>query len=69
MFGLTLTKILLIAAVIAAAWYGLRAYRRWDAQRLAEADRRNLRAGAEAMVKCAVCGAYNPAGIVCSHRS
>ena len=68
MFGLSLAKILLIAALIAAAWYGLRAYRRWEAKRLAEASRRDLNTGAETMVKCAVCGAYNPAGVACTHR-
>lgn len=69
MFGLNLSKLLLLAAVIAAVWYGLRAYRRWDAKRVAEAQRRDLRSGAEAMVQCPVCGAYNPAGVPCSHRS
>ncbi len=69
MFGLSLMKILLIAAAIAAVWYGLRAYRRWDAARVAEAARRDLRAGAESMVKCPVCGAYNPTGVACSHRA
>lgn len=69
MFGLSFAKILLIAIVIAAVWYGLRAYRKREAERIAEAKRRDLRAGAEAMVKCPVCGAYNPAGVPCSHRS
>ena len=68
MFGLSLAKIFLVAAVIAAVWYGLRAYRRWDAKRLAEDARRDLNSGVEAMVKCAVCGTYNPAGVTCSHR-
>lgn len=69
MFGLSFAKILLIAVVIAVVWYGLRAYQRWDAQRIAEAKRRDLQSGAEAMVKCPVCGAYNPPGVPCSHRS
>lgn len=69
MFGLSLTKVLLIALVIAAVWYGLRAYRRHEAKRVAEAQRRDLRSGAESMVKCPVCGAYNPSGVPCSHRS
>jgi hypothetical protein len=69
MFGLGLSKLLVLAAAIAAVWYGLRAYRRWDAKRVAEAQRRDLRSGAESMVKCPVCGAYNPAGVPCSHRS
>ena len=69
MFGLTLTKILLIALAIAAAWYGMRAYRRWDTARKAEQARRELNSGAESMVKCPVCGAYNPAGVPCPHRS
>lgn len=62
-------KLLLIAAAIAALWYGLRAYRRFEAKRVVEARRRDLRSGAEAMVKCPVCGAYNPEGVACSHRS
>ena len=69
MFGLSFAKIVLIAVVIAVVWYGLRAYRRWDAERIAEARRRDLQSGSEAMVKCPVCGAYNPAGVPCSHRS
>lgn len=69
MFGLSVAKLLLLAAVIGAVWYGLRAYRAWEAKRLAEEKRRDLRSGAETMVKCAVCGAYNPAGVTCTHRS
>lgn len=68
MFGLSFAKILFLAVVITVAWYGLRAYRRWDAARIAEAKRRDLQAGAESMVKCSVCGAYNPAGVPCSHH-
>jgi hypothetical protein len=67
MFGLSLPKILLIALLVAALWYGLRAYRRYS-QRVAEARRRELESGAESMVKCPVCGAYNPPGIPCSHH-
>jgi hypothetical protein len=69
MFGLSLPKLLLLAIVAAVVWYGLRAYRRWDEKRIAEAERRDLQAGSEPMVKCPVCGAYNPAGVPCSHRS
>ena len=69
MFGLSFAKILLIAIVIAVVWYGLRLYREKEAARIAEAKRRDLQTGAEAMVKCPVCGAYNPAGVACSHRS
>lgn len=69
MFGLSFAKILLIAIVIAAVWYGLRVFRQREAERIAEAKRRDLQTSSEAMVKCPVCGAYNPAGVRCSHRS
>ena len=69
MFGLSVAKLLLVAAVIAAIWYGLRAYRAWEAKRLAEEKRRDRQTGAETMVKCPVCGTYNPAGVTCTHRS
>lgn len=73
MFGLSLAKVLLIALVIGAVWYGLRAYRRHTARTAAktaaEAQRKDLHAAAEAMVKCPQCGAYNPAGARCPHRS
>ena len=69
MFGLSLAKLLLLAAVIGAVWYGLRAYRAWDAKRLAEETRRDSPNGAQTMVQCPVCGTYNPAGVTCTHRS
>lgn len=69
MFGLSLAKLLLLAAVIGAVWYGLRAYRAWDAKRLAEDKRRDPHSDAQTMVQCPVCGTYNPAGVTCTHRS
>lgn len=69
MFGLSLAKLLFLAAIIGAVWYGLRAYRAWDAKRLAEDKRRDPHTDAQTMVKCPVCGTYNPPGVTCTHRS
>ncbi len=62
MFGLSLAKILLIAAVIAAVWYG---YRWWQrVQRVTRdeetmlARERARAASGEDMVKCPACETY-----------
>jgi threonine/homoserine/homoserine lactone efflux protein len=69
MFGLSFTKLLVLAAVAAIVWYGFKAVRRRD-ERRAEAARppKNVQPATELMVKCPVCGTYNPTGVVCTHR-
>ena len=68
MFGLSLSKILLTLLVIAAVWYGWRAYNRYQAlradvrRRMAEEARRNPKPAAEPeaedTIECPTCGAF-----------
>ena len=71
MFGLSLSKILLTLFVIAAVWYGWRAYNRYQVlrqevrRRMAEEARRNPKPAAastepeaEDTIECATCGAF-----------
>lgn len=73
MFGLSVSKILLTLFVIAAVWYGWRAYNRYQAlredarRRMAEETRRTPagaagRVEAEDMTECPTCGAFIAAG-------
>lgn len=77
MFGLSVSKILLTLFVIAAVWYGWRAYNRYQAIRkqvreeVERAARRGQARGetrgearveAEDMVECSTCGAFIAAG-------
>ena len=70
MFGISFAKILLVAAVIAAVWYGFKYLSRKADKDEAE-DKRAAKPGRDAapgrggetqavedMVRCAVCGAY-----------
>lgn len=67
MFGLSFAKLLLLAAAAALLWYGFKLVRRRD-QRRAEASRPAEKV-AETLVKCPVCGTYNPPGVACTHGS
>lgn len=69
MFGLSFAKLLVLAAVAAILWYGFKAVLRRD-QRRAEAAQppKSVPPATELMVKCPVCGTYNPSGVVCTHR-
>ncbi len=70
MFGLSFAKLLLIALAAVALWYGFKLMRRRD-QRRTEAARpaeKVPKFEGETMVKCSVCGTYNPTGVVCTHR-
>jgi hypothetical protein len=69
MFGLSFPKLLLLVLAVAIVWYGYKAVRRRDERRMAETSRPPAGPAAETMVKCPVCGTYNPAGVVCTHRS
>jgi len=73
MFGFSLAKLLVLAAIIGAVWYGFKYYTRIEAKRAAErlkggrggAKRRARRESvedAETMVQCPVCQVYQPAG-------
>lgn len=72
MFGISFAKILLVAAVIAAVWYGFKYLSRGDAADAGE-DKRAKKSrdktapppgpggdapAVEDMVRCAVCGAF-----------
>jgi hypothetical protein len=72
MFGLpSLTKLLVLAGVILAVWYGFKLVGRMDSARKAEAKLREGQGKApkkstkpektEDMVQCPVCGVYVPA--------
>jgi uncharacterized protein len=66
MFGFSFTKFLVLAAIIAAVWYGFRwvgrvAQIRKEAAKRAEAESRETRMRAmpsEDMVRCPSCGTY-----------
>ena len=69
MFGLpSFTKLLVLAAVLAAVWYGFKIVGRLDKQRKEEGRLQKkssaakqpakAEAGSEDMVQCAVCGSY-----------
>ena len=62
MFGFSIGKLLVLAAIIAAVWYGFKLYQRLEAKRAAErlARRGSMETG-EQMVECKACGVYNPA--------
>ena len=73
MFGFSLAKLLVLAAIIGAVWFGFKYYTRIEAKRAAErlkgGQRRPRRAAkkesvedAETMVQCPVCQVYQPAG-------
>lgn len=73
MFGFSLAKLLVLAAIIGAVWFGFKYYTRIEAKRAAErlkggrgsGKRRAKRESveeAETMVQCPVCKVYQPAG-------
>lgn len=67
MFGFSFTKLLILAAVIGAVWYGFRYLNRLQDQRSAKpVERRETKepkpTKAEEMVQCPVCQAYVPEG-------
>ncbi|HEX6978412.1 MAG TPA: hypothetical protein VF342_03865 [Alphaproteobacteria bacterium] len=72
---MSLAKILLFVAVVAAIWFGWRWYQRWElahrGQNRAGRKRESPRAvTAEEMVPCRVCGTYVPArgATTCARR-
>lgn len=73
MFGFSLQKLLVLAAIVAAVWYGFQWLSRIDKQRKAERKPRWRRGGSEAartdepedMVRCPGCGAYVVAKTAC----
>jgi uncharacterized protein len=73
MFGFSLAKLLVLAAIVGAVWYGFKYYTRIEAKRAAERLRAERGGGrrtakresvedAETMVQCPVCKVYQPAG-------
>ena len=59
MFGFSLAKLLVLAAIIAAVWYGVKIIgRRNQAKPVARDDADDGRITAEETVECAVCGTY-----------
>jgi uncharacterized protein len=69
MFGFSLQKLIVLAAIVVAVWYGFKLVGRLQAARDADASRRrttakrsgSARGEAEDMVQCPVCQAYVPA--------
>lgn len=65
MLGFSLSKLLVLAALVAAAWYGLRwVQRRQHLQRSAERDRveEDRASAAQDLVACPRCGVFVAAG-------
>ncbi|MEJ2120879.1 MAG: hypothetical protein P8Z76_09240 [Alphaproteobacteria bacterium] len=73
MFGFSLAKLLVLAAIVGAVWYGFKYYTRIEAKRAAERLKAERQGGrrtakresvedAETMVQCPVCKVYQPAG-------
>lgn len=64
MFGLSLPKLLALAAVIAAVWYGFRWLARYQQVQRSKAakkvDRGGAAASTEELVRCPRCGTYVP---------
>ncbi|HEY4135769.1 MAG TPA: hypothetical protein VGO34_11200 [Alphaproteobacteria bacterium] len=67
MFGLSFAKLLLILLAAAVLWSVYKGAKRRELHR-ARAQR-PPQPVAETMVKCPVCGTYNPSGVACTHRS
>ena len=64
MFGFSLTKLLVLAALIAAVWYGFRWVQRLQqVQQAAEKDKveRGADPSSEDLVACSRCGVFVPA--------
>jgi uncharacterized protein len=67
MFGLSLPKLLVLALIVAAVWYGYKWVGRWDQERkdkLRE-DGPDDRVGRDSqdLVQCTLCGTYGPADL------
>lgn len=62
MFGFSLPKLLVLAAIIAAVWYGFKFLGRLEAKRKAELKSAKKGGGAQNMVLCPVCETYVAAG-------
>lgn len=63
MFGFSLSKLLVLAALVAAVWYGFRwVQRRQQLQQSAESDKveRNGGPASEDLVACSLCGVFVP---------
>ena len=56
MFGFSLTKLLVLAAIVAAVWYGFKWVTRM--QRLREQAKEEPKVAAEDTVRCPKCDAY-----------
>ena len=72
MFGLSLPKLLVLAAIVAAVWYGFKFLGRLEAKRKAElkAAEKEAKGGAtQSMVQCPVCETYVAAGAASCGRS
>ena len=69
MFGFSLQKLIVLAGIVAAVWYGFKLVGRLQAARKVDAAQRQntakrpgaARGEAEDMVQCPVCQAYVPA--------
>ena len=64
MFGFSLSKLLVLAALVAAVWYGFRwVQRRQQLQQSADPDKMERDAGSSSqdLVACSQCGVFVPA--------
>ena len=64
MFGFSLPKLLVLALVVAAIWYGYKWLGRVNRRRKATPREVGSRDGdGQDLVQCAACGTYGPAGL------
>ena len=72
MFGISLTKLLVLIAIIAAVWYGFKAIGRLEkaqkarvrVEKPAPPPKSAREEGAQEMIQCPKCGSYVPSGAV-----
>lgn len=65
MFGFSLPKLLVLAAIIAAVWYGFKwvgRYNRIQQEKAKDRVRQNQADAAADMIPCPKCGVYVPEG-------
>jgi uncharacterized protein len=67
MFGLSLPKLLVLALIVAAVWYGYKWVGRLDQERKAklreEGSGDRVGRDSQDLVQCALCGTYGPMGL------
>ncbi len=69
MFGFSLPKLLVLAAIIAAVWYGFKFLGRLEAKRKAELKAAEKGGKTQNMTLCPVCDTYVAAGAASCDRA